>query len=447
MRKSNKYIWSINSYDKKITLISLIIPLLMKSLFEQICENINTIVLSGYSPLAVNASSVANEILGVGNVLISIASTGTVIIAAIKLGENNTREAGNIIATGTVSMLFATLFIATIEFFCAEFFMSMMNLYGETLELAVDYFRMKALFVPFLSVSSYFGSVIICNGYPKYTLIVGGIHSTLNLIVSYIAVYLPLPFMTPITRVALFSGIVNFFIAGMMVFVFIKAKCPFRLLFIPKTALNIVKLGSSGVMCSLIYRGTQSFTTSLIADMGTDIMNTKIYISNIVIYIPLLCYAISSANSVFMGRLKGAGEFCKQKILYRQNILLSSVANLILSLTVLILHRPLMHVFTDNEKIIKASAIIFVLDIFVEIPRAVSNISESSLNANGDVRATFATSTVSCLFCNVVLAYVFCVTLDMGLVGIWFSYIFAEFFKAMIYILRWRSEKWNEIKL
>ncbi len=441
---SNKLIWSINNGDKQITMLSLILPMLLKSIFEQLCGNINTIVLSGYSAIAINASGVANEIFNIGNIIIGMVSTGTVIIIAIKIGENKLKEVRNITGTGTIFVLVFSLIVALIEFFCAELLMSIMNLSGETLKLAVDYCHIYALFIPILSISSYLSSVIICNGYPKYTLIVGSISSILNLIAAYVAIYPPFNFMTPITRVALFSGIVSFFTCGMNVFVFIKIKIPFRLKFVTQYAVKIFTLGSAGVMSSFIWRASQSFTTSLIADRGDVILNTKIYISNIIVYVPLISYAISSSNSVFMGRLKGLRAIDKQKRLYRQNTLFASMANLIFSLTSLFLHRPLMRIFTDNEAIINASVIIFILDIFVEIPRAINNISESSFNANGDVKTTFITSTISCLFGSVVLAYVFCNVLDLGLVGIWFSFIAAELFKSITYILRWKMGKWSK---
>ncbi len=444
---SNKFVWSIGDGCKRITMTSIVIPTLVQLIFEQICGTINTIVLSGYSELAVSASGVANEVLNVGTVLIGMISTGTVIIISIKIGERNIEDAGEVTCTGAVGVLLFSLLIAVLEFCCAEFFMSAMNLRGETLALAVSYLRIKALFIPPVAFSSYFASILICNGYSKYTLIVGSIGSVLNLIVSYIAIYSSLTFMTPIARVALFSGFVSFFTMCMMLLIFLKLRCPFSIKFNGGMAIKIIKLGSAGVMMTFMWRMAQTVTTALVANMGDEIMNTKIYIGNIVFYVPLMCYAISTGHGIFMGRMKGSGDFKMQKRIYRQNISLALLCNFGMSIAVLILHRPLIGIFTDNEAIITASTVIFVLDIFVQIPRAVNNISERSLNANGDVKTTFITSTLSCWFGSVALGYFFCAVLDLGLVGMWLAFIADETFKSIVYTNRWRSEKWKEISV
>ncbi len=423
--------------------------MLMQSVFLQVCGTINTLVLSGYSDIAVNASSVANEIFNIGNTLTRMISTGSVIIISIQIGAKNTNDAKKITGTGAALAFLMSLIIALIEFSFAESLMTMMNLRGETLSMAIKYCRMHAIFIPLSGFCGYFSSVIICNGYPKYTFIVGAIGSALKLVLSYAAINLSFfdSLWTPIERVPFFSGLVDILTLLLTLFVFVKKRCPFAFAFNRKYALKIITLGSAGVAMSFMWRMAQSITTAIVADKGDAIINTKIYIGNIISYIPLVGYAISEGNSVFMGRLKGAGDAEKQKRLYNQNLGITVCINLLLSAVVLIIHRPLMRIFTSDEAIINASTIIFVLDILVELPRAVNNISEKSLNANGDVKTTFITSLLSCWLLSVGLSYVFCSVLDMGLIGIWLAFIFDEFFKAIVYLIRWRSEKWRKINI
>ena len=148
---------------------------------------------------------------------------------------------------------------------------------------------------------------------------------------------------------------------------------------------------------------------------------------------------------VFMGRYKGSGDTEKSNITHRQNRALGFACNLALSLLVLIFHRPLMMLFTSDTDIINASGIIFLIDIFVQLPRAINNISESSLSANGDVKITFLTSTLSCWLGSVALSYLLCVVFNMGLVGLWIAFAADETIKSIIYIFRWRSGKWKNI--
>ena len=434
-------------YDgtKKITLLSLIVPLLMQRIFTQLYGTANVILLSGYSDTAVSASSVANQLLDISVVMLTMLTTGTVILSSIEIGAQNTRKAGSFAGTGSISVFLIGCAFAAINFFAAEPLLYAMNLRGETLRLACQYFRVRALFLPLTGLLNFFNQLLICNGFSKYTLAVGIFSNLLNFLLSYIALYSGIALMSPIAQVGLAAGIAQSFGIILAVVLFKRKSCPYGFEFEAGKLFKILKLGVPGGMVSLMFRIAQTVTTSFVAMMGDNVINTKVFIGNVVDYVPLLGYAIGSANMVFMGRFKGSGELDKADTTHKQNRAIAVSCNLILSLLVFIFHRPLMMLFTTNEEIINAAGVIFFIDLFVQIPRAVNNISESSLCANGDVKTTFFTSTLSCWLGSVALSYVLCVVFNMGLVGLWIAFATDETIKAIIYIFRWRSGKWKNI--
>ena len=445
-----RYDSSLTSFEKdgkKITILSLMIPMLMQHIFTQLYGTANTILLSGFLDTAVSASSVANQIFDISIVILSMVSTGTVILSSIELGAGNRDKAARYAGTGAFTVLFASFVLAAINLIFAEQLLSLVNLKGETLSLACDYLRMRALFLPAIGLMNFFNQLLICNGYSKYTLLVGVFSNLVNLGLSYTALYSGISFATPIERVAIAAGIAQALGFAMAVLFFKLRGCPFALTYKAKSMLKIIKLGVPGAMVSLMFRIAQTVTTGFVALMGDDVINTKVYINNIVAYIPLVGYSISSANMVFMGRFKGAGELQRSDRLFRQNRAIAFSCNLVLSLLVLIFHRPLMSLFTSNTELIDAAGKIFLIDIFVQLPRAINNISESSLSANGDVRITFITSTLSCWLGSVALSYLLCVVLGFGLVGLWIAFAADETFKSVVYIFRWRSGKWRNINI
>lgn len=437
-------IWHDN---KKITLISLIIPLLMQLIFSQLYGTANTILLSGYSGNAVSASSVANQILDICTVLLTMVQTGTTILSSIELGAENRKNAARHAGTGSFTLLAASLVITAVSFIFAEDLLALMNLQGETLKLACDYFRVRIIFLPVLGLMNFFNHLLICNGFSKYTMLVGVLSNAANLLLSWAALYSGLNLTSPIEQVALAAGLAQIFGLCLAILFFVIQKCPYSLFFNWGGAVRIIKLGVPGSMVSLMFRIAQTVTTGFVALMGEDVINTKVFINNIVAYVPLLCYAIGSANMVFMGRYKGAGQFEKAKVLFRQNRAIAFGCNLVLSLIVLIFHAPLMRLFTSNQEIIAASSIIFFIDLFVQLPRAINNISEGALSANGDVKITFFTSTLSCWIGSVGLSYMLCIVCGMGLSGLWIAFAVDESIKSVIYVFRWRSGKWQNIDI
>lgn len=83
----------------------------------------------------------------------------------------------------------------------------------------------------------------------------------------------------------------------------------------------------------------------------------------------------------------------------------------------------------------------------LEIGRGFNHIAEGSLSANGDVRTILIISVVSCWLCSVFFGYLLCVKAGLGLTGLWIGFAADEFFKVLFYLLRWRSGKWQKMKI
>lgn len=83
------------------------------------------------------------------------------------------------------------------------------------------------------------------------------------------------------------------------------------------------------------------------------------------------------------------------------------------------------------------------VDVLLEMLRAVNHVSESALNANGEVKIPLVTSVLSGWGVNVLGSYLLAVHFGMGLMGIWIAMMLDEATKATVYLLCWRGGKWR----
>jgi putative MATE family efflux protein len=433
--------------NKKISLISLAIPLLLQQIFNTLCGTASIMLLSGYSETAVSAASVANQIFSLNSALILMVITGTTILTSIEIGSKNLGAASSYTGTGAVSTVLVGCVLAIINFVFAEPLLFAMNLRGETLTLACEYLKIRSLFLPIYGLLTFFNHLLICNGFSKDTFAAGALTNVFNIILSFVALYADLNFMTPLSRISLAYGLAQICGLAFASIVFKYKKCPWRFNFGVARFCKILKIGIPGNMAIFVFILAQTITTGFVAAMGDTAINTKAYIGNIITYVPLVGWSLANANQVLLGRFRGSGELEKSNTSHKQNCLLAVLCNIFFSLTVFALHRPLMMMFTSNQSIINASSIIFFVDLFVQIPRAINNVSEGSLCANGDTKITFIISTIACIIGSIALSYLLCVVLCWGLIGLWIAFVIDESIKAIIYILRWRSGKWKYIKI
>ena len=97
---------------------------------------------------------------------------------------------------------------------------------------------------------------------------------------------------------------------------------------------------------------------------------------------------------------------------------------------------------TDNEEIIRLGVTILVVDVIVEIGRAVNIYATNALRSAGDVNYPFYVGLVVQWTVSVGLSYFFGICLGWGLVGMWCAFLLDENIRAFIFVKRWNSLKW-----
>ena len=88
--------------------------------------------------------------------------------------------------------------------------------------------------------------------------------------------------------------------------------------------------------------------------------------------------------------------------------------------------------------------IIFIIDLFVEQARAISQVYEYALRAAGDVYFSFAILVVSCWVFGIGLSYVLAIPCGLGLIGCWIGLLADETTRAVVTYFRWRSGRWKK---
>lgn len=427
-----------------ISLSSIAVPKYLEMIFIQMLNTVNTLMLSGYSQEAVAATSVAGQIQNLVIVIMNIITSGMTILMSVEFGKKDREKASRIAGTSFFMVLCGSVIFGIFAFFFSKQLMETMNLSGYSKNLAVDFFRIKMVFLFVKMSMSWINNLIICNGYAIYAVIVGICCNVLNVVFGYIVLYsgLSLP-VSGVCGVA-FASVMAETIALVIASIFlIKKKCPVRFCFDASLVKKVLKIGTPGGLGMVSFTFTQIITTGFMASFGIMILNTKVYISNIISYTSQIGWAVAQANSVLVGRYRGKRDFKSMKILHNQNIKVAVLSNLTLSLIAFLFHRQLISIFTDNPEIINLAGIIMGIDIAVEIARAVNNINEQSLNANGDVRSTFIIPLCTCWILGVGLAYVLGVKCRMGLIGCWIAFAADEILKGILYTVRWKREKWK----
>lgn len=103
--------------------------------------------------------------------------------------------------------------------------------------------------------------------------------------------------------------------------------------------------------------------------------------------------------------------------------------------------------FTDDLEILALAHQVLLVEIFLELGRAVNIVMVGCLQAAGDIRTPMLVGIFGMWFCAVPFSYILGIHLGWGLVGIWIAMAADEILRGIIFIYRWQSGKWKNKKL
>ncbi len=440
--------FSVTTSIGTVTLLSLAIPIFLEVLMNNLLGTVNTAVLSNYSEQAAAAVGTANTVLSVITVLVGAIAGGSSAVISNYIGAENLRAARK--ATFTIFALAITMtaVFSAVLLAAEDGILTFMNLEGGLLEDARIYFRFRVIVLPLTGLISVSNGVMRCYGYPKYTIITGVVMNIMNLLLNLFVTRLPQ--YSPVIGVEgvscsyVISQVIGFACALSFIrLVKIKTERPESMKEFFRISGKILGIGIPTGCSALSYNLSLTITTSFVALLGDYALSAKIYFTNILNYVFLVSMTFGQANQLLVGRLCGMEEYDRANEFNRNLVKFTVVVNMVLSLTVLLLRVPLLHVFTHDGQIISLALGVMLVDIITEQSRAVSQVYEYALKGAGDVLFTLIVVIISGWVCGVGLSYVFTIVCGFGIKGIWMGIAADETVRAISTYCRWRTGKWR----
>ncbi|WP_077617232.1 MATE family efflux transporter [Bacillus sinesaloumensis] len=439
---------SINT--KKLTLFALTWPIFIELLLHMLMGNADTLMLSMYSDNSVAAVGVSNQILSLIIVMFGFVATGTAVLVAQHFGAKNEKSAAEVAVVSIAANLVFGLILSLIVFIWSKKLLLLMDLPIELLDEADSYLRIVGLFSFLQALIMTIGAVIRSYGFTRDTMYVTIGMNILNVIGNYIFIFGPfgLPVLG-VEGVAISTSISRF--VGLLVIIYLLFKrvnngLPFIKVFtLPKEHIqNLLKIGIPSAGEQISYNSSQMVITYFITIMGTQALTTKVYAQNLMMFIFLFSIAISQGTQILVGQMIGARQINDAYLRALKSLKLAIYISLGMAIVFSFFKEPLLTIFTTNQDIIKVGGVLILLTIILEPGRAFNLVLINALRAAGDVRLPVYMGILSMWGICVPIAYVLGIHFELGLVGVWISFIVDEWVRGVVMLWRWRSRAWEK---
>ncbi|KML06137.1 MATE family efflux transporter [Rossellomorea marisflavi] len=433
---------------KRMTLFALTWPIFIEILLHMLMGNADTLMLSQYSDRSVAAVGVSNQILSLIIVMFGFIATGTAILVAQHLGAKEHAISGEVALVSLVTNLAFGVLLSAILLFTGKGILEIMGLPRELMEEASGYLRIVGGFIFIQALIMTAGAILRSYGYTKDAMYITIGMNILNVAGNYLFIFGP--FGLPVLGVegVAISTIASRFIGLVVSIIVIKKRIPSalplnKLGHIPVRHMkNLLKIGIPSAGEQLSYNGSQMVITYFIVSIGTYALTTKVYAQNLMMLIFLFSVAISQGTQIMIGHMIGAREYENAYARCLKSLKIAIVISLCMAGVVSIAAEPLLGIFTSNPEIISSAKVLIYLTLLLEPGRSFNLVVINALRAAGDVKYPVYLGIASMWGVGVPLSYVLGITLELGLIGVWISFIADEWLRGLLMLRRWRARTW-----
>lgn len=430
--------------------IAIIIPILVDQAFIVCLNLLNTAMISSSGVAAVSAVNMVDSLnIFLVNVFVAVSTGGTVVVAQYK-GSGNIPMVSKA-ASGSISSVF--LLAAAIG-------LSIIGLHNGVLNVLfgnADTDVMQNARVYIIGCAASYGGIAITEAVCGALRGLGETKSSLTLSLIMNITYVLLN--------ALFINVLHMGVLGMVTALniarYFGAFCSILYLLKWNTSLSfqlrsllnfdfsmlkrILFIGLPFAAEQMFFNGGKILTQTFIVSLGTYAMAVNAICSSLSLLFQIPANACSLAVVTVVGQCMGRRNIQDARKFIKSFLALSSLSFVVMTIVIMPFFQPLVSLFNPPKEIVHTIFIIVLINALAQIPLwSVSFITPAALRAAGDSKYTSVVSMLSMWLFRVVLGYILGILLPFGIVGVWVAMDCEWGVRALIFLLRFRGQKWYQ---
>ncbi|MDY4786182.1 MAG: MATE family efflux transporter [Bacteroidaceae bacterium] len=331
------------------------LPVAGTAFLQQLLNAADVAVVGRYASSHALAAVGANAF--VINLMINLfvgLSVGANVVIARYLGEQDEQRVHEAVHTSIALSLLSGLFLSIVGWFGAEYILALLDTPMEIMSLAVRYFRIYFLGMPFLMVVNFSAAVLRSKGDTRRPLFVMAISGVVNVLLNLVFV---IHFHMTVEGVALATLASSMLSAMMLIRILCKERSSLQL-HLRKIRIHrhmLMSMASIGIPAG-IQGMLFNFSNVLIQSGINSLGATAIAANTISLNFDYFCFfvanAFAQAGTSFLSQNHGAKQHDRCNRIIRDTILLGAGATMLVSFTFVFLAQPLAQLFTSDGEVL-----------------------------------------------------------------------------------------------
>ncbi len=427
----------------------LILPLIVEQFLAMAIGMVDTVMVSSVGEAAVSGISLVDSINFLLIMLFSSFATGGAVIAAQYLGKGEKWNANIVAKQLEIFSLLASLVIGAVAIIFRDFALS--SIFGQiepdVMENARTYFFISALSYPFLGVYNAGAALFRAMGDSRTSMYISIMMNAVNVGGNAIGIYALNQGVAGAAVATLISRILGAVIITILLVnpdrdIHIDRIWKFEIK--PKVLRQILRIGVPNGLENSIFQIGKILTMSVVSGLGTASITANAVTGNLAGIQIIPGSAIGMALITVVGQAVGAKDFAEAKRLTKKLLKITYFSTWIMTGLLLLLYPLITQAYSlsaETSEILFTLFLIHAVSAVVIWPLAFS--LPNALRAASDATFTMTVSLISMWVFRIACSYLFIYVFDMGVSGIWYAMIIDWLCRSILFLWRFKSEKWQ----
>lgn len=428
-------------------------PVFIESCLRILLGNVDQWMLSDYSDLAVAAVGNANQIMNMALMLMDMVCIAATIILAQYIGAKRTKEIEKLQTLAlTIITLLGILLSAVLLVLHRQIFV-WMNIPQELIEEARIYLMIVGgtlvLQGIFMGISAVLRSHVMMREIMTASVVMNLVNAAVNFMLINGYAFFPRWGVVGAALATALSRLVGVVLLGSVMVKRLNVRFGFTSIRRSdwKMVRQLFQVGLPAAGDSISYNCMQIVLLALINTFGTVEVTAKVYLGTVLPLVYTFTGSIATATQIKVGHFVGACEPDKAQYLVQKSTVIAMLVSFVLTLLLYFNSNAIFGVFTRDAAVLSIIHSVLLIDLFLELGRAVNIMVIRALLSAGDTTYPLYCALVSMWGVGVALSFLLGRTLEMGIVGVWIGMAADEWSRAFAFLVRWKSGKWKQKRL
>lgn len=445
------------SRDRTKLILHLMWPALAENLLSTFVSMADTMMVSTLGTAAISAVGLVTQPRFIMLSAFMALGTGATALVARAKGKNDEKEANQVLRQALIlTVAIVTVLCIAMFIWCRPLisFIAGANISGETVELALDYFRIQVIGFPTLALTFIMNACLRGAGNTRAAFYSNTASNVVNVVFNYLLINGHFGFpalgvvgasIATVLGQIVALGFCTYLLLNGKQYITLRHQGPLRV----DTGMirRISRIGFPALLEQVILRVGMMLFTLIATSLGDAPYAAHIIAMNIQSMSFTTGMAFGVSATTLTGQSLGRKRPDLARWYVRRTLQMGALLSVLVALVLFFLGGPLASLYSKDSAIIGYAGTVLKI---VALSNVISNsrfVYNAALRGAGDSRFTAKSTFLGIMLARPLVAGLMVFVFDFGLVGVWIALISDAMLCYILAWHRWKGGKWEHIKV